>query len=133
MPDYKTKQKSVITDFLKENGDGHITVDEIVEKLQSSGEGVGRSTVYRCLERLENEGYVRKYISDGKKSCCYQYVGNGECKEHFHLQCEKCGKLIHIECDALDSLNEHIKTEHGFTVNALKTVLYGVCEECKDK
>lgn len=130
MPNYKTHQRSVITDFLKENGDEHITVEELVSKLEQSGESVGRTTVYRCLEKLESEGLVRKYISAGKESCCYQYVGDAECKEHFHLKCEKCGKLIHIECDTLDTLKEHIKDEHGFSVNALKTVLYGICEEC---
>lgn len=133
MSGYKTRQRTVITELIEQNGDKHITVDELVSQLEAAGESVGRTTVYRCLEKLEQEGTVRKYIPAGKEGCCYQYVGHNGCKEHFHLKCEKCGRLIHIECNHLDELSNHISAEHGFIINELKTVLYGVCEGCKDK
>ncbi len=126
---YKTKQRTVIEALLKRN-EGHLTVEEICKKLESTGENVGRTTVYRTLEKLEKEGIVRKYSAVGE-SCCYQYVkGERECNNHFHLKCEKCGKLIHLECSELDLISDHISEHHGFSVNPLKTVFYGVCEVC---
>lgn len=126
---YKTRQRFVIEEFLKNNADRHITADEICSMLPL----VSRSTVYRCLERLQSEGRVRKYVAESGESACYQYVSDDSCKENFHLRCEKCQKLIHIECEHLDGLARHILDEHGFKINPLKTVLYGVCEDCLKK
>ena len=129
---YKTKQRAIIEALLK-NSKGHLTVDDICKKLENSGKNVGRTTVYRTLEKLEKEGIVRKYSAVGE-SCCYQYVSKSdECHDHFHLKCESCGRLIHLECEELSSISSHIAEHHGFSVNPFKTVFYGVCEVCKLK
>ncbi len=129
---YKTRQKSIIENAVKNSKQAHITVDSLVSELESVGEKVGRTTVYRCLERLNDEGIVRKYQTAGE-SACYQYISDEDCHEHFHLKCEDCGRLIHIECDRMADLSEHINAHHGFCVNKLKTVLYGLCEDCAAK
>lgn len=129
--EYKTRQRFAVEKILSESS-GHMTAEDIVRALEAKGEKVGRTTVYRTLERLTEDGKARKYISSGDSSC-YQFVNNGSCSEHFHLKCEKCGKLIHIECSHLDELSSHIAEHHGFTVNILKTVLYGICRECAEK
>ncbi len=127
---YKTKQRELLERALKESGGEHITVDSLTDRLEKSGSAVGRTTVYRYLEALAKQGTVRKYMQTGE-NCCYQYVGESGCREHFHLKCEQCGRLFHIECDHLSELSSHIKASHGFGVNKLKTVLYGVCEDCE--
>ncbi len=128
--EYKTKQKAAILKAVKENSTGHFTVDGVTEMLKKNNISIGRTTVYRALEKLADEGKVRKYTSAGE-SACYQYITD-DCHEHFHLKCEKCGRLIHIECEHINELAQHIAKEHNFTVNKLKTVLYGVCEDCKN-
>ena len=129
---YKTKQRAVIESLLKKSK-GHLTVEEICKKLEKTGENVGRTTVYRTLEKLEKEGIVRKYSAVGESSC-YQYVqSTHECNNHFHLKCEKCGKLIHLECSELNAISTHVAQHHGFSVNPFKTVFYGVCEVCGAK
>lgn len=128
-PGYKTRQRFVIEELLKNNSDSHLTADEICAMLPL----VGRSTVYRCLERMQAEGKVRKYIAESGESACYQYISGDSCKEHFHLRCEKCRRLIHVECEHLDGIARHIQDEHGFKINPLKTVFYGVCGECLKK
>ena len=130
---YKTRQRALIEKILKENSGEHITVDEILNKLSAMGTPVGRTTVYRCLDRLMEYGVVKKYCGESGESACYQYMGNGECTEHFHLKCTECGKLLHIECDHITKLAEHIAQEHGFSVNKLKTTIYGICEDCAKK
>lgn len=129
---YKTRQRKALEDILKETK-GHITVDMMMKLLAERGESVGRTTVWRGLERLVAEGRVRKYVQQGE-SACYQYLDdNGGCREHFHLKCEKCGRLIHMECEKMGSLAAHIEQGHGFRINPLKTVFYGVCTECDIK
>lgn len=128
---YKTKQKTAILQCVEKMGDKHFTIDIICKKLSSKGEGAGRTTVYRYLETLTEEGILRKFVMPQGESSCYQYVGQqAECHEHFHLKCEKCGSLIHMQCEEMNSIAEHIKSHHGFALNPLKTVIYGICEDC---
>lgn len=128
--EYKTKQRAALKHAVQASGGRHITVDGLTERLEKSGTAVGRTTVYRYLERLVKTGEVRKYSQAGE-SACYQYTGtDNACHEHFHLKCEECGRLIHIECDHLHDLSGHIEASHGFKVNMLKTVLYGICGDC---
>lgn len=132
---YSTKQSRVIENVLKENSNRHMTADEIFEKLKSDGEGVGKTTVYRHLEKLYSDGVVRKFIGGDGDSACFQLAepDGGNCKLHYHLKCVECGKLIHAECDFLNELSDHILNEHGFTIDGSKTVLYGICSECANK
>lgn len=131
---YNTKQKSAILQCVKNLKDKHFTVDGLCEILLKKGETVGRTTVYRFLESLSNDGILRKYAATQGESVCYQYVGDhGKCNEHFHLKCEKCGNLIHMECNEMCELARHIKSHHGFLLNPLKTIIYGVCEDCAVK
>ena len=131
---YKTKQRTEVLNCLTANKEKHMTADEIVEQLKKSIAEVGKTTVYRTLEKLIEEGQVRKYISEEGKSACYQYVDeNGECKQHFHLKCVRCGKLYHLECDYLTELERHVYEHHKFSVDNTKTVLYGICEACSNE
>lgn len=129
---YKTKQRDLILDVLKSRGNRHLTVEEATELLRQKGAAVGKSTVYRYLEKLSREGIVKKYSVDGERSICYQYLHSHEaCSNHYHLKCEKCGKLIHMECETVDRLAEHIFEHHNFHLNAAKCVFYGICENCR--
>lgn len=131
---YSTKQSRLIENVLKDNSDGHLTADEIFEKLKNSGEAVGKATVYRHLEKLYSDGIVRKFLSGDGGSACFQYMrDSSKCKSHYHLKCIECGRLIHAECKFLNELSKHILYEHGFLVDGSKTVFYGVCENCAKK
>lgn len=127
---YNTRQKEKLLDYLVSNMDRHTSVQEISSFLTAEGTPVGTATIYRQLDKLVESGEVRKYSFDGKTGACYQYIGDGTCREHFHLKCLRCGRLIHLNCDHLSGLNEHILKHHGFTVDPVQTVFYGVCAEC---
>ena len=129
---YKTKQGELIFGILEKNADRHLTAEEICVLLKAEGNAVGTTTVYRNLEKLIAEGKIRRFRLEEGEPACYQYLG-GECHEHFHLKCENCGDLIHMDCHDMTNLAEHIKSHHGFAINPLKTVLYGVCERCRTK
>lgn len=126
---YKTRQKAAILQFFKENSNKHVTVNDIANHLHNSGNPVGVATVYRYIDTLLSEGRLRKYIIESSDSAAYEYIGEN-CKNHFHLKCEICGRLVHMECTHIQNLYEHIKAEHEFTVNTQKTVFFGKCSEC---
>ncbi len=127
---YKTRQRAVIENILKDNCDIHMTVDDIVLRLNECGENVGKTTVYRTLEKLVNEGKVRKYTAEGE-SACFQYLSDmGYCHEHFHLKCTVCGELLHLDCEKIEELTSHISHKHGFSLDISRIVLYGKCAKC---
>jgi Fur family ferric uptake transcriptional regulator len=83
------------------------------------------------LDKLTESGQVRRYATDGVSGACYQFMNRQEdCHSHLHLKCEGCGELVHLECDALNSLEAHMLNEHAFKLNPMKTVLYGQCDSC---
>lgn len=129
--EYKTKQRDLILEFFITHKSEHLTAEQVIEHLKDKGTAVGKSTVYRHLEKLVSEGSVRKYFIEEGKGACYQYIEDKEqCHNHFHLKCVECGRLIHIECGYLDETDEHILCHHNFKVDNTKTVLYGICDKC---
>ncbi|MDR2403099.1 MAG: transcriptional repressor [Spirochaetaceae bacterium] len=127
---YSTRQQKLILDYLASLGDSHVTVFQLVRHFEQEAAGIGQTTIYRHLEKLAARGIIRKYVLNDGKSACYQYVGNDVCREHFHLTCEQCGSLIHLDCELLDTIQGHLLREHGFQINKLKTVFYGTCGKC---
>ena len=85
------------------------------------------------LESLVDEGIIKKYSIDGSSPACFEYVEpdsrevTGVC---FHCKCEKCGKLIHLYSDELKEMQSHLITDHHFKLNPVRTVFYGLCEQC---
>jgi Fur family ferric uptake transcriptional regulator len=109
----------------------HTTADELIDILKTSGEKVSRATVYRYLKELVETGRVKKYSLGEKNSSCYSFVGeNSDCHEHYHLMCEGCGKLEHIESDVMKSFADSAKKCFGFEIDEGKTVFYGKCKNC---
>lgn len=128
---YKTKQRDLVLSCIAETQGRHFTADDIAEMLDKKGTHVGKTTVYRHLDRFLAEAIIRKYTLGDKNCACYQYISDKSC-EHFHLKCTKCGKLIHADCDFLDKLSAHIEAHHDFLIDGSRTVFYGLCTDCRN-
>ena len=131
---YKTKQMTEILTFLKSVQGRHVTVNEICDFFREKGISIGTTTIYRQLEKMVKEGLVAKYVIDGSSSACFEYLGAEEhCHKTscFHCKCEKCGKLIHLHCEDVVKLEQHLMDRHGFRMDPCRTVFYGICEECR--
>ncbi len=133
---YRTRQQEILLDYLKASGGRHFTVEEVREYFISSHSPIGLATIYRHLEKLVADGLVHKYVIDEKSAACFSYVAGEACPEdrkHFHLKCESCGRLFHLECRELEGIQQHLAAEHGFTLNPFRTVFYGICRECTQR
>jgi Fur family ferric uptake transcriptional regulator len=140
---YNTKQSQAILAYIASLGGNQVTAAQIAGHFESTGAPIGLTTVYRHLDRLVREGRVRKYIMEGVSGSCHQYEYAGgeeisprvheERAEHFHLKCEDCGALLHMECEVLSDIPKHVYEKHSFQIDAGKTVFYGKCAECLNK
>lgn len=126
---YNTKNRELLRSYLRDCVGQHVTVQDICDHFRGQ---MGTTTVYRQLERMVEEGLVHKYLLDGAGAAYFEYVDQDHCGEQtcFHCKCEKCGKLMHLHCEELQSIQSHIMAHHGFRLDSMKTVFYGVCEQC---
>ncbi|MDE6777420.1 MAG: transcriptional repressor [Oscillospiraceae bacterium] len=132
---YKTKQKEKILQYLTSHPSKHITAQEISMHMNAEGTPIGTATIYRYLDQLVTDGTIRKYIIDSRTGACFEYLPHTDktaCERHFHLKCMQCEKLYHVTCEHLCELELHILEHHGFQIDQSKTVLYGICETCRN-
>lgn len=128
--EYNTRQKRNMLAFLKQHDLEHYSVDELVFEMEEQGEKIGRTTVYRFLEQLAEQGSVRKYQS-AQGVTQYQHIeDSSHCDAHFHMMCKSCGKLYHVNCKLMDGFAQHIRTEHNFQLDPRETILVGLCARC---
>ena len=130
--EYATRQREQILNYLRQHAEEHTTADELLEHLRQSGTPLSKATVYRTLERLEQQNIIRRYQLGARQRACYQYILGEDCHGHFHLKCVECGQLFHVECSLLEQTSAHIGEHHDFTVDPSKTVFYGRCGRCSN-
>jgi Fur family ferric uptake transcriptional regulator len=138
---YNTKQSQASLAYIASLGGSHVTAGQIAGHFERAGFPIGLATVYRHLDKLVRSGKVRRYIMEGVSASCYQYeyvggAGAGvheKSAEHFHLKCEGCGTLLHLQCEILSEFPRRVYEEHAFRIDASKTVFYGKCAGCLGK
>ena len=131
---YNTAARSRILGFLKENKDRTVNANDILNCLNNQGNDVNITTIYRYLDKLTESGEVMKYIAENGTRAVFQYVGERQhCEEHLHLQCVRCGAILHLDCDFMDEISEHVMNEHGFKIQCRNSIIYGECSRCLEK
>ena len=123
---YDTKQKEMILEVIKRQNKAFL-VKDIYDELKGK---VGLTTIYRFIEKLSEDKLVNKSASlDGKVN--YEYLEKCGLENHFYLKCNRCGELIHVDCDCIDTLSNHILNEHSFTISRENVIIKGLCSKCK--
>lgn len=133
MAGYSTVCHMKIMEFFAANADKLVTVNEIDDYLKSVGMDVNISTIYRYLNKLTMENTVIKYVAEKGGMSTFQYVGERhvQCRQHLHIHCVICGKVIHLECEFMDEIKKHVMSHHGFELECDTSVLNGICSECR--
>lgn len=79
---YNAKQQKAILDYIAENTDSYITVNQISEYMKSQHIKIGLTTIYRHPEKLIEQGLISKIKVDGLNGACFKY-GQPEEKAYF--------------------------------------------------
>ncbi|MBP3937605.1 MAG: transcriptional repressor [Clostridia bacterium] len=119
---YTTSARTQLLTLLQQNAERTVTAAELAAAVDAN-----KTTVYRNLDRLAEEGAVMCY---GDRT--YQYVGEQpDCHGHLHLKCAVCGRVYHLDCGFMDEIRRHIAGAHHFALQCEGSVLYGRCENCQ--
>ncbi len=139
--------RDVLRDFITSNGlknsrqreliaetffasDGHLSVDELLERVRVEDPKVGQATVYRTMKLLAKCGLAEvRQFGDGHSR--YEHIAVGDHEHHDHLICTSCGLIVEFVNPEIEQLQERVAAAHGFVVIHHKMELYGTCTECQ--
>ena len=123
-----SKQREVILESIKENRI-HPTAEEIYQLVIQKEPKISKSTVYRNINILLEQGSIRKItMVTGPDRFEYQQ------EEHQHIICENCGKIMDFCYNFnIPQIEKKITSQLKNTFEINNVILYGICEDCKSK
>ena len=121
-----TKQREAILGAFLE-ASGHVTSEDIYQRVHRDHPNVGHTTVYRTMKLLCEAGLASERHFEGGITR-YEI----EHRHHDHLVCTRCGKIIEFECAMIESTQIEIAERYHFRVLRHRHELYGHCESCRD-
>ena len=109
-----------ILDILGEQGQRHLSAEEIYRLLIEQGEEVGLATVYRVLTQFEAAGLVTRHNFE-EGHAVFELDSGGH---HDHMICLDSGRVVEFMSEEIERLQREIAAEHGFELVDHKLVLY---------
>ena len=122
-----TAARQVILEVLVASG-GHMSADDLAEKVRQQAPGVGRMTVYRTLDLLNELGFIRP-VYQGTGAAHYILLEEGH---HHHLICSTCDTVIEFDECVLEEVERLVGGRFNFQVQGHLLEFYGRCQECQD-
>lgn len=104
------------------------TVLEIEDELRAGDRAVGRASIYRVLDELEQLHLVQR-IEVGQGIARYERIAPDH--HHHHLVCQNCGVMVPFTDDGLEDAIHRLSTGAGFEVTSHDVILYGRCADCR--
>lgn len=127
---YQTEQKRQLLRFLQENKTKQYTIDEMISHMEQE-HMPGKSTVYRLIKQLVEEGKVKRCNKNNSRQFVYQLLDGEACSLHFHMQCENCGRLFHMEEEETKQVQNLLHIKENFHLDISRSLLLGICATCK--
>lgn len=109
---------------LVENSHSHMTADQVFLLLRETFPTVVLATVYNNLNKLCEEGLIRRVSVEGMPDR-FDRV-----ERHDHLICRGCGKLSDIN---LADLTETLQHQASIPLLGYDLKLVYLCEDCRRK
>lgn len=116
-----------ILQILENEGDHHLSAEDVYRILLESSKDIGLATVYRVLTQFEEAGLVKRHNFEGGHSVFELDHG----KHHDHLVCVKCGKVEEFIDRIIEERQEEVAKAAGYTITDHSLNIYGICKSCK--
>ena len=102
-----SRQREIIYEQVR-NFPVHPTAEEVYRALKNDNPNLSLGTVYRNLNQLSEAGMLLKIpIADGSDRF------DGRTDRHYHMICEKCGRVFDVELDCLDAIPQTVLQSTG--------------------
>lgn len=134
MAHYQTEQKKVLLAFLKSHKEQAFSIDDLCEAMKEEvpeDSLPGKSTIYRLMPELLEEGLVKRFVKEHSRKFLYQMIGGEHCHHHLHFKCSICGKVVHMKEQESEAFLLQVLKNYGFLIDEGKTILFGSCKQCE--
>ena len=120
-----TPQRMLILSIIHDSS-GHITAEDVHNRVVKQYPFVDISTVYRTLQLLKKMRFISETdLGSGR----VQYeLSEGDA--HHHLVCRECGSTSPIEDELIDPLRATLLQRHEFEADMEHFAIFGLCHEC---
>ena len=101
----------------------HPTAPMLYEEIHRSYPSISRSTVYRVLGQMAEEGEVLRLGIAGSEN---RY--DGTTADHSHIRCRVCGRVDDLPATEITALYDNA----GYLVETCAVAYSGVCPHCRE-
>ncbi|MBW2086373.1 MAG: transcriptional repressor, partial [Deltaproteobacteria bacterium] len=115
-----TPQRQAIIKCLRQSK-SHPTADEVFQTVRRQLPRISLGTVYRNLELLTENGFIKKYEQGGSLR---RYEGNLD--KHFHIRCVSCGRLDDAPIEPFDFLENSLQGVSDYQILGCQVVFEGL-------
>ena len=123
-----TAQRVLLLDLIRKGG-RHIDADELYCRAREKQPRISLSTVYRALQLFKKLDLVEEHHFD---EAHYHYELKTS-REHHHLLCLGCGKVVEFQCPQSREVKEEIARDKGFEIVGAEVRIVGFCPECRQR
>jgi Fur family transcriptional regulator, ferric uptake regulator len=105
-----------------------VTALDLDDELRRRKPPVGRASVYRALEQLEELGLVQR-LEVCRGTAGYERI-EPDGHHHHHAICRDCGRMVPFEDSSLERAIGELSASISFEVTEHDVVLRGRCNRC---
>ena len=124
-----TQQREAIAQVVF-SSTGHLSVEEIEQRLRHDEERIGKATIYRTLDLLVKSKLVEEHdFGEGFKR--YEHRLSRQ-PVHEHLICLECGTVLEFRSEEVERIEQRVLKDHGFEPSRHRLEIYGLCLDCRN-
>jgi len=121
-----SKREQIVSVFLRQ--DGHLSADDLVDRIRQQDHRISRATVYRTLQWMVEAGIASKVdFGEGR----FRFEPSYRQPRHFHLICKTCQESFEFLSSDIEGTLDEVAHARGFTVDHSIVQVYGTCEACR--